>query len=257
MKKHLLFLFVFLLMFDFSDAQMMFDQNQYQAGNTEVTSADSDDYAKKRRKKRKKRKKGKRGRGSDMGFVAGANLGLGIPMGDLGESTNMGFGGGAEGTYFVQPQLGIGLHTGYYSFGYNDDFTGKGSMSFMPIMPHVQYLFGSSEFKPYAGLGLGMFLEIQNAELSMEMPIGVDPFTGEPIYELVEQTISESRMDLGVAPMVGFYYQLADQLNLNVNLKYNMAFSKIEEMQSDFTMKEVNQNYSFLGINFGIVYTLK
>lgn len=254
MKKILLSALVFLMFFDLSTAQMAFSPVMpvpQGDGGTYLNPFDDDDLAKRRR-----RKKRGRGRSAEMGLVVAPTLSLGLPMGDFGKANKMGFGLNVDGLYFME-QLGVGVNTGYHIFGFKEESGfSEGNQSIMPILAQGVFLFSTDEFKPYAGLGVGLFNSMFKGKISIEVPIGIDPVTFEPIYETVTQDFDDSQSDFGVSPMAGFYFGINDKMSLNFNLRYNMIFTKEEVLQADLTVKEESTTVSFLNANFGIAISL-
>ncbi|HRY98450.1 MAG TPA: outer membrane beta-barrel protein [Bacteroidales bacterium] len=254
MKKILLSALVFLMFFDLSTAQMAFTPpTPPPAGDegTFVSPNDNDDFAKRRRRKKKGR-----GRGTEMGLTVAPAIGLGLPMGDFGDGNKMGFGLTVDGLYFME-QLGVGLNTGYHIFGFKEE-TGfsEGNHSIIPLLPQAVYLLGTSEFKPFVGMGLGAFNSMVKGKLSVTVPVGFNPITGEIEYETVTQDYDDSSTDFGISPVAGFYYTLSDKIHINVNLRYNMIFTKEEVLQEDLSVKEESKTYSYLGANFGVAISL-
>lgn len=161
----------------------------------------------------------------------GASAGVALPMGDFGEAWKMGIGGGVEGKYFLSDNLALGASVGYFTFSVKDsedvDLKSEDavdpSFSVMPILGTVDYFFGDEGFKPFIGAGVGIF--------SMKSKMHV------PGYGDLEASSSE----LGVAPTVGFFYEISENLDFNLNAKYNMIFTE-------------GSSTTFLGVNAGIVF---
>jgi outer membrane protein W len=91
----------------------------------------------------------------------------------------------------------------------------------MPISLTGSYFFSEEGFKPYAGLGLGMYM---------------NSFSGGGESESGDSKI-------GFAPMAGFQYMFNDNLGLDVNLKYHYIMTE-EEATTAF------------GANVGLVYNI-
>lgn len=93
------------------------------------------------------------------------NAGLVLPMGDLGDVTEMGFGIGADAflwTFDSLPQLQLGGRIAYNMFGEKeyDDFFGNttSDASILEIVPTVRYNFPSSGSLGFFGqAGVGIF----------------------------------------------------------------------------------------------------
>lgn len=261
-KKLLLAVLAILLTIDLASAQMAFNPQPKTGDNlsTVISPDDNDDLAKKRRRK-SSRGRG-RGRGSDMGLLVSPSVGVGLPMGDFGDANKLGFGLTIDGLFFID-QLGVGLSTGYHTFGYKEE-TGfsSGAQSFIPILAEAVYLFSTEDFKPYAGVGLGLYSVKASGDLSVSVPVGINPVTMEIIYETTTQSFSESKSNFGFAPVVGMYLTLNDKMMLTGSARYNMIMSKEEVMVIDLTQpsgyktEEESVTTSYLTINFGLAFSL-
>ncbi len=256
MKKLFLALLVILLTFDQATAQAAYIPEPLPSAADDQNATYSDDDLDDMQKRRRRKSRRGRGRGADMGLTISPQLMLGMPMGDLGESNNMGFGLTVDGTYYMD-QFGVGITTGYHMFGWKEELgMSSGNQSFIPILVQANYLLSTDDFKPYVGLGLGFFSGLSSYEMSVEIPIGIDG-NGNPIFETVTQDFSEGSFDFGLSPFAGFYYNLNDQMHLTGGLRYNMVMTKTETIQADLTFKEENITLSYLTINFGIAISLQ
>ncbi len=146
----------------------------------------------------------------------GGNAGIALPMGSWNSAVGMGFGASANGEYEFKENMFIGLNIGYYSFGEKN--SSGVSASFIPIVADFKYFFQTEGFMPYAGAGLGMFMETAKASF-----LGV--------------STSASTSGFGFVPMVGFW--MGDGFKYGASLKYNAVGD------------------AFLGVNFGVIYPLK
>lgn len=113
-------------------------------------------------------------------------------------------------------KIGVGLNLGYY-FKSEDGVT----ISFTPIAASVDYSLSTNKFSPYLGMDLGLY----RAAVS---------FDG----------ASESQSKIGLAPTVGFNFELSDKLALNSNFKYHYILTEGEATKA-------------IGINVGIAYKIK
>lgn len=257
MKKLFLAILVALLTFDQATAQAAYFPESTPLGNDNQKAGlfedDLDDLQKRRRRKSRRG----RGRGADMGLVISPQLMVGMPMGDLGESNKLGFGLTLDGSYYLD-QIGFGASTGYHMFGWKDE-TGmtSGSQAFIPLLLQANYMLATDDFKPYVGLGVGLFVNSTSGELTAEVPIGMDPNTGEILYQTVTQDFTESGSDFGLSPFAGFYYNLNDQMHLTGGLHYNMIMTKVETVNANMTITEENLTLSYLTINVGIAISLQ
>jgi hypothetical protein len=67
---------------------------------------------------------------------------------------------------------------------------------------------------------------------------------------MLTNEVVEKLTKFGIAPNAGFMYSISDNLNLHFALKYDMIFTA--EKKDGIETK----NTSFLGLNFGILYSL-
>ncbi|NLL28183.1 MAG: outer membrane beta-barrel protein [Bacteroidales bacterium] len=153
----------------------------------------------------------------------GAQLGPQIPIGDLGDAFNTSFGLNVSGKYFIQDNMAVGLNLGKHWFG-----TGSSNASFssMPVTGLFEYYFGSSDFKPYVGMDLGLY--IARGKVSW----GGSSYASSEAY-------------FGFAPKLGFAYYISyisNNIAVTVDAKFHF-------MTSD-PMTE------YIGINFGIALDL-
>jgi outer membrane protein W len=150
----------------------------------------------------------------------GASGGINKILGDAGEFYKMGFGGGLDARYFINPKLAVGLNFSYLMHGWDVEGA-DASFNLMPISLTGSYFFSEEGFKPYAGLGLGMYMNSVSG--------GGESESGDS--------------KIGFAPMAGFQYMFNDNLGLDVNLKYHYIMTE-EEATTAF------------GANVGLVYNI-
>lgn len=271
MKRLLLAFLVSLLFIDVSWAQMSYvpEKKPATSDETVLNADDEDDMTRRRRRGRRGR-----GRGADMGLLIAPHLSMALPMGSLGDQANFGFGGLVDGMFFVD-QFGVGLSMGYHSFGMTDEalqfaalnlgapltelqnITGKGSINYLPIQAQAVFMFGTTELKPYIGAAAGIFSQSSKADVEYRAKAG--EINGEPVFQTVSSTYSESSTNLGFAPILGMYYTLSDQMHLSGSIKYNMVMGKenvYTVTANGITVDEQNTTYGYLGINFGIGFSI-
>lgn len=192
----------------------------------------------------------------------GVNGGVQIPTGDLGDGAKTGFGGGLSGKYMLNPNMGVGLNLGYYSYGGKevtaaaegsegvtstsvDNASSKTDISIIPITANYTYYFGEGSLKPYVGVDLGAAI----------MKMKNDAYG-----------IDSSSTKFMFAPVVGVEYGLTESLALELNVKYNFIVNGIETQSIDMNVDPITSEYSesvstskkmatSLGINLGLVYS--
>lgn len=262
MKKIILAVLVCLLTADLSMAQMSYTPKQLPSDDNKaaLNVDDEDDMSRRRRR-------GRRGRGgSNLNFTISPAFSLGLPIGDLADANKTGFGASVDALYFMD-QLGFGLYTGYHSLpadaaaGISIEGMGAGveidgSTNFIPILPEVIYLFGTDEFKPYGGLGLGIYSITSKGTMTGEINLGQDPFTGEPITMSMDTDYDDSSTEFGLSPVFGMMYSLSDQVLLKADARMNMMFVTEEYEDINGNVTEESTTYNYIGINLGITINL-
>ena len=160
----------------------------------------------------------------------GISGGMNVPMGDFGDKDKggfkSGFGVGIHGTYALNDNMKVGLNTGYFS--YTNAVIDVVTFRIIPIEATFQYYFADDGFKPYAGLGLGMYL-------------------GQAAVDGKTDNI-DAQNKFGINPHVGAAYAINDNLDVFGQLGYNMIFAK------DDATGAVDLNS--LKINIGVMYNI-
>lgn len=160
----------------------------------------------------------------------GGQVGVALPMGNLGDVVSTGFGFHGLFVYQLQPQLELTGLIGYTTFGSKTtDIYGDYSFSMVPVLAGIRYSFspeGENPFRPYVGAELGLIF----STVSYKTDFGF--FGG-------SQEFSASSTDFCFAPQVGMYYALSPAIDLDANLKFNVI-----------------SDANYIGINAGILYRL-
>jgi hypothetical protein len=171
-----------------------------------------------------------------LGFVAGTanaqqnsisgQLCLGLPMGDFGDSYNMGF--GLQGSWLnnVSPNIFVGATLGYKYFSLDDGGNSNlsGGFGTIPLMGVFRYNFETSgNVKPYIGGELGIHFWSSSAQISG--------------YEY-----SSNGTDFGFTPMAGMYLPVGNMM-LDLTLRYDLVMT--------------DSDVGWIGINAGLIFPLK
>lgn len=140
-------------------------------------------------------------------MALGFNAGIALPMGDFADGYDMGFGGNALFAYRVSPNVDVTLSGGYLTWSGKDALDGL-NFSSIPVMVGAKYLFGKEKFNPYVAGELGVHFTTVDL----------------PEYEFEGQTFgggSSSDTYFGWGAGAGFLYQIGNNMDLDVNARYN------------------------------------
>lgn len=162
----------------------------------------------------------------DKKMTVGITPGVVLPIGDMKDVAKMGFGASLNFGYYFTENIQAGLSAGYIMFGEKKYDLGittvKSNVKFMPIMATGSYYFiVDKPIKPYGTIGFGMTMWKTEAKAG-----GI--------------TAKDDGSKLSWAVGAGADYSLNDNMNLNLNVKYNSV------------MEDPALNY--IGINIGAAY---
>ena len=149
-----------------------------------------------------------------------AQLGLGIPTGDMADAYGTGF--CLQGTYLylVSPQVRIGGTLGYKYFGLDH---ADGGLSTIPLMFVARYDFPGSGVKPYMGGELG--LHIWSVTVKYQ---GLEVF-------------DDNGSDIGLTPMFGLLIP-AGTMIIDLTARLDVVFSDKTDI--------------WIGLNAGLLFSL-
>jgi outer membrane protein W len=219
----------------------------------------------------------------------GIDGGAQIPMGSLKDFSKTGFGGDLNGKYMLNPNMGVGLSVGYYSFGGKELVDGTDTTSsissqkventIIPITANFTYYFSEGSFKPYAGVDLGAYIVKSKTTIVTPNVAGLTDGLTNGLSSLVSgfsslagerglfddltngitdamgatttTSTTTTNTKIGFAPFVGFEYSFSESLALNMNVKYNCILDGTVK-KDDLTKKAMA---STVGINLGVVYS--
>ena len=156
----------------------------------------------------------------------GASIGTQISTEKEGKT---GFGLGINAEYLINPNIGLGANFGYYILDTEKEDGVTATAYLMPITLTGKYYFLTENFRPYAGVDVGLYT------LGVHASTKTDGLS-------VSMNISDTKFGLG--PVVGFQFGLSNNLALDVNAKYSHIFLD-------------GESTGFVGINAGIVYKFR
>lgn len=149
-----------------------------------------------------------------------ATLGLQLPMGDLGDGLNVGFGLNTAVKYPIKDNMIVGLNLGLNRFGGSYDSRGL----FIPVTALFEYHVQVDDAFPYIGMDMGLY------HYSYKFRWGGTNYSGSEAY-------------FGFAPNLGFVYPLDGALSLTGNMKVHVVLAD-------------GGSVSWFGLNGGIIYNL-
>lgn len=157
--------------------------------------------------------------------------GLALPMGDMADEAKgdlkTGFGGGLAGRYWLNDNMAAGINLDWYGNKPNTEVPGiDQKILTSSYMAAFDYYFMDEGFKPYVGLQLGYIATKYSASGNG--------------FEL-----EETNGGFGLAPVLGAAYEINDNLDVFLNLKYVIGMNSSDK---------VDINTSMLPINIGISY---
>jgi outer membrane protein W len=195
-------------------------------------------------------------------FGVGINGGYLSSTGDLKDLFKDGFGATAFAIYNLTNNIQLSATTGYYGFTFNNDFINDQlkeagynktvnldvKMNIIPLMVGAKFFLGESQFRPYAGVDLGlhiMTIETPNAEITSS---GVS-------------TSKATETKAGYAIGAGFLYKVSDNISLDVNAKFNGNGFEVKKTsiktQGSTTIEESSSSTSaFFSIMAGLCFQL-
>jgi opacity protein-like surface antigen len=167
---------------------------------------------------------------SNAQLSLGINGGICLPQNsDFSNGFSSGFGGSVNAEFNIA-KIGIGLNAGDYFFKGKDNSTvSSATFSAIPIILDVKYYFFPIIFKPFIGIGGGMYNEHLKETITV---LGTS------------SSSSASESHFGFAPEIGFALGL--HTKLCVSAKYNI----VPKGSGNFG------NVDYLSLNLGLIFPL-
>ena len=176
-------------------------------------------------------------------FLTGLTYSISVPTGETSDFiSNTSFKGlSIDLRKFFSHNASVGFLVGWSTFEEETnetistivgDVSGAQSrlINSFPVMITTDYYFGEGrEFRPFIGIGVGMYYFYQQ-------------------LKQVGENLESNKWHFGVAPEVGFVY-LLESVYAFVNARYNYAFSAENEITKNSTPQ------SYLTFNIGFAYT--
>jgi|GEM_PF-1219300 hypothetical protein len=243
MKKLSQFLLILLFLPLGSFTQVMVNANNNTYYSQAGSSAGFSNYGGKKKKssakketktEKKAQMKKSEPKNFNLNFYAGADLAFGFPLGSLRDSINNGTGFNIRAEYFLTPNINVGLWTGFKSFTYDPVLFGEGHWTYIPVKATGTYYFDDGKFRPYANLGLGLYMIREKYDADFFTVLGTDT-----IFE--SRHVDEKQSKFGFSPNVGVLYNIQDTYFVNVSFGYEMILTE-------------DKSSSLMGINIGLIY---
>ena len=176
-------------------------------------------------------------------FLTGLTYSISIPTGNTSEYiSKTSFAGlSIDLRKFFSHNASVGFLVGWSAFEeetnktistYVGDVSGEQSrlINSFPVMITTDYYFGEGrEFRPFIGIGVGMYYVYQQ-------------------LEQMDNNLESNKWHFGVAPEAGFVY-LLESVYAFFNVRYNYAFSAENEITG------ISTSQSYLTFNIGIAFT--
>lgn len=209
--------------------------NSFVTGGKKKKSASKKDQL----KDKKTAKKAAKTTDYSVTLYGGGDLAFGFPLGKIRDSVNNGMGLNLRAEYVYSPIIHLGLWTGYKSYRY-DRLIGEGHFSYIPVKLTASYYFGEGTIRPYANLGLGVYMVNQKYDADFYTLVR-NPQTNrlDTLYE--KKHLKENQTKFGFSPSLGVLYNVQDQYYINFNMSYEMILTE-------------KKPASFMGINIGLLY---
>lgn len=157
-------------------------------------------------------------------YSVGGQLGLQLPMGSFGDVAGTGVGLQAIGRMQNSKDITLRGTLGYFSFGSVTYGNKTYSYSDIPIMAGVELKVDKSEWNTYAG-----------AEIGFHFLSHSEKYDG--------SNLSYSETDLAIGAFAGIKKNIGTNMDFIADAKFNMLLG--------------GSNFSYFGINAGVVFYLK
>lgn len=146
-------------------------------------------------------------------FKINPGLELGLPMGDFGDATNLGFGATVKGLYGVSDDGQVELTLGYLTFSGKDDW---GNVDIIPIMAGYRHSFESFYAEGQLGFAnvktkvdLGMLGDVSSSSTEFSWAIGAGYMFNAFDLSLRYQSVATSGSSWGwIGLRVGYSFDL-------------------------------------------------
>ena len=170
---------------------------------------------------------------SQSDFAVGVNAGLALPVGQLTEFYQSGYGGNGQFMYNVSNQFMVVLTVGYAKWDVDQDavnekakesgkditFNLQSDLRVMPLYIGARYYLASGKHRPFFSVDFGGY--------SYEFKLAGDvtiKFPGDDLPDvtvpLEEQTVTGTETALALG--LGYFYKLSKHFYIEIHTKYNV-----------------------------------
>jgi hypothetical protein len=168
-------------------------------------------------------------------FVVKVGILGGLPMGSMTDFYNLTAGAEASIMYQLDPQLSVGVTSGFHHFFEKDWGYGEVSSNMVPIRACLNYYLSKENIKPYVGAEAGIHFTM----LSYSYSYYVGPYYG---YSTGWRDYSETRF--GFVPLIGLEMG-SGSFAFDMSARYTLIM--------DVDDASVRQDISFLAVKIGTV----
>lgn len=177
-------------------------------------------------------------------MLVGIQAGTAIPTGDLSNNAKLGWGGQGNFEYLASPNLSLMASVGYYLWGAKNNLFGLADFTFstIPVVIGAKYLFMEGDMHPYVGADLG--IHFLNTKITSNINIAGSN---------LEESSTESKF--GFAPMAGLRIHMPPNVDLDLNLSYNIVPSSGSTFTNG-TISTTSSSTTWVGIIVGALVAL-
>jgi len=176
----------------------------------------------------------------DSQFHLGGGVGLTYPMGDFSNVASGGVSGNVEGRWIVNRRIAVGFEMGFSQYSQKDSFWEVGNRGENDVVYQIVPMLFSGiytmdawdrDFHPYLSLSFGYYWFRNHVQFTSSNRTEY-PFNGDPS---LEYTINSNR--IGLAPTVGFWYDLSDRIAFEMKMRYTYipSFPKSLTVRQKYT----------------------
>ncbi len=172
-------------------------------------------------------------------FLVGGNIGYQYPLSDFGKQCKGGFNFRAAGQMFLNPKIGVGAEINFSFLGQGDFWSGNAKGNYDTnynigsILLSTFFYFDAwdQDFHPYGGVVFGFYHFRYNSDFT-STSAGTQ-----------SQSHKFNLNKVGIAPQIGFLYDISHELSFDANLRCTY----IPSIPKSVTQKNLKgQDYAYI-----------